>query len=100
MSFPRALPPGFIAPCLPTKAPQPLPARSGYTRSSTTASGSSRVRNGERVKLYSRPGNDLTYRFPLIIGALAPLTGVTKSLAPREWIRTTDRTGNNRLLFR
>jgi hypothetical protein len=25
------------------------------------------------VKLYSRPGNDLTYRFPLIVEALAKL---------------------------
>ena len=28
---------------------------------------------GERVRLYSRPGNNLTYRFPLIVEALAKL---------------------------
>jgi ATP-dependent DNA ligase len=28
---------------------------------------------GEQVRLYSRPGNDLTYRFPLIVEALAKL---------------------------
>jgi bifunctional non-homologous end joining protein LigD len=28
-------------------------------------------KNGNRVKLYSRPGNDLTARFPLIVEALA-----------------------------
>ena len=28
---------------------------------------------GERVKLYSRPGNDLTYRFPIIVEGLAKL---------------------------
>ena len=28
---------------------------------------------GKRVRLYSRPGNDLTYRFPLIVDALAGL---------------------------
>ena len=28
---------------------------------------------GTRVKLYSRPGNDLTERFPLIVEALAKL---------------------------
>jgi bifunctional non-homologous end joining protein LigD len=28
---------------------------------------------GERVRLYSRPCNDLTYRFPLIVEALAKL---------------------------
>jgi bifunctional non-homologous end joining protein LigD len=30
-------------------------------------------KDGERVRLYSRPGNDLTYRFPLIIETLARL---------------------------
>jgi bifunctional non-homologous end joining protein LigD len=30
-------------------------------------------KNGARVKLYSRPGNDLTYRFPLIVETLARL---------------------------
>jgi bifunctional non-homologous end joining protein LigD len=30
-------------------------------------------KDGERVKLYSRPGNDLTKRFPLIVEALARL---------------------------
>jgi bifunctional non-homologous end joining protein LigD len=30
-------------------------------------------KDGERVKLYSRPGNDLTYRFPLIVEAVAKL---------------------------
>src|SRR5205085_3844499 len=30
-------------------------------------------KDGERVRLYSRPGNDLTYRFPLIAEALARL---------------------------
>jgi bifunctional non-homologous end joining protein LigD len=30
-------------------------------------------KNGERVRLYSRPGNDLTRRFPLIVETLARL---------------------------
>jgi ATP-dependent DNA ligase len=30
-------------------------------------------KDGERVRLYSRPGNDLTERFPLIVEALARL---------------------------
>jgi ATP dependent DNA ligase domain len=29
--------------------------------------------DGNRVRLYSRPGNDLTYRFPLIVETLARL---------------------------
>jgi bifunctional non-homologous end joining protein LigD len=28
---------------------------------------------GKRVRLYSRPGNDLTYRFPLIVDGMAGL---------------------------
>jgi hypothetical protein len=28
-------------------------------------------REDKRVRLYSRPGNDLTYRFPLIVEAFA-----------------------------
>jgi ATP-dependent DNA ligase len=30
-------------------------------------------KDGERVRLYSRPGNDLTDRFPLIVETLANL---------------------------
>ena len=30
-------------------------------------------KNGDRVRLYSRPGNDLTDRFPLIVETLARL---------------------------
>jgi hypothetical protein len=30
-------------------------------------------KDGNHVRLYSRPGNDLTYRFPLIVKALARL---------------------------
>jgi bifunctional non-homologous end joining protein LigD len=30
-------------------------------------------KNGAQVRLYSRPGNDLTYRFPLIVETLACL---------------------------
>jgi ATP-dependent DNA ligase len=40
-------------------------------RSSTTASIACKI--GERVRLYSRFGNDLTRRFPLIVEAVARL---------------------------
>ena len=30
-------------------------------------------KHGPQVRLYSRPGNDLTYRFPLIVEALTRL---------------------------
>jgi bifunctional non-homologous end joining protein LigD len=68
----RPLPAGFIAPCLPTKAPTP----SGAEWLHEIKHDGFRViarNNGERVKLYSRPSNDLTDRFPLIVEALARL---------------------------
>jgi hypothetical protein len=64
---------GFVWPCLPVSAPKPPAARDWlHEGSSTTGSGLLR-KAGERVRLYSRPGNDLTYRFPLIVEALAQL---------------------------
>ena len=73
LSPPRTLPAGFIAPCLPTSAPQPP---SGEERLHEIKHDGFRViarKSGDRVKLYSRPGNDLTDRFPLIVEALAQL---------------------------
>jgi len=70
---PRALPAGFVVPCLPTNAPQPP---SGDLWLHEIKHDGFRViarKNGQRVKLYSRPGNDLTYRFPLIVEGLARL---------------------------
>jgi ATP-dependent DNA ligase len=67
------LPRGFVPPCLPTKAPQPP---SGDTWVHEIKHDGFRViarKDGVRVRLYSRPGNDLTYRFPLIVEALARL---------------------------
>jgi bifunctional non-homologous end joining protein LigD len=69
----RTLPAGFIAPCLPTKAPQPP---TGATWIHEIKHDGFRViarKDGDRVRLYSRPGNDLTDRFPLIVDALARL---------------------------
>jgi bifunctional non-homologous end joining protein LigD len=70
---PRTLPAGFIAPCLPTKVSK-LP--SGELWVHEIKHDGFRViarKDGERVRLYSRPGNDLTRRFPLIVDALARL---------------------------
>jgi ATP-dependent DNA ligase len=69
----RALPAGFIAPCLPSKADK-LP--SGRDWLHEIKHDGFRViarKNGAQVRLYSRPGNDLTYRFPLIVETLARL---------------------------
>ena len=67
------LPSGFVPPCLPTKAPQPP---SGDAWLHEIKHDGFRVvarKDGERVRLYSRPGNDLTHRFSLIVEALARL---------------------------
>jgi bifunctional non-homologous end joining protein LigD len=69
----RTLSAGFVQPCLPTKVPRPP---SGALWLHEIKHDGFRViarKDGERVKLYSRPGNDLTYRFPLIVEALARL---------------------------
>jgi hypothetical protein len=63
--YSRTLPPGFIAPCLPSNAAAPP---SGKLWLHEVKHDGFRViarKAGERVRLYSRPGNDLTYRFPL-----------------------------------
>ena len=70
---PRPLPVGFIPPCLPTSAPCP-PSGNGWLHE--IKHDGFRViarKDGKRVRLYSRPGNDLTERFPLIVEALSRL---------------------------
>jgi bifunctional non-homologous end joining protein LigD len=69
----RALPAGFIAPCLPTKTDK-LP--SGNLWLHGIKHDGFRIiarKTGAQVRLYSRPGNDLTHRFPLIVETLARL---------------------------
>ena len=70
---PRTLPSGFIPPCLPTKALRP-PAGAVWLHE--FKHDGFRViarKDGARVRLYSRPGNDLTRQFPLIVEAMAKL---------------------------
>jgi bifunctional non-homologous end joining protein LigD len=67
------LPSGFVPPCLPIKAPQP-PADWGWLHE--IKHDGFRViarKTAGRVRLYSRPGNDLTERFSLIVEAVARL---------------------------
>jgi bifunctional non-homologous end joining protein LigD len=69
----RTLPAGFIAPCLPTRAERPP---SGELWLHEIKHDGFRViarKDGPKVRLYSRPGNDLTYRFPLIVESVARL---------------------------
>ena len=70
-SRPPTFPAGFIEPCLPTSGKQPP---SGPEWLHEIKHDGFRViarKDDKRVKLYSRPGNDLTDRFPLIVEALA-----------------------------
>jgi bifunctional non-homologous end joining protein LigD len=69
----RTLPAGFIAPCLPTKTDK-LPSGSQWVHE-IKHDGFRIVarKTDDRVRLYSRAGHDLTYRFPLIVEALAKL---------------------------
>jgi hypothetical protein len=71
--LPRTLPAGFIAPCLPTKTDK-LPA-GGQWLHEIKHDGFRIIarKDGDRVRLYSRPGNDLTRRFPLIVDAIGRL---------------------------
>ena len=69
----RTLPAGFIAPCLPTKTDK-LPSGSQWLHE--IKHDGFRIiarKDDQRVRLYSRPGNDLTDRFPLIVETLARL---------------------------
>jgi ATP-dependent DNA ligase len=66
----RTFPAGFIAPCLPTKTDK-LPSGSQWLHE--IKHDGFRIiarKDGDRVRLYSRPGNDMTRRFPLIAEAL------------------------------
>jgi|SRR5215472_13856345 len=69
----RVLPAGFIPPCLPTKAQEPP---SGPMWLHEIKHNGFRViarKRDDQTRLYSRPGNDLTYRYPLIVEALTKL---------------------------
>src|SRR5262245_10461831 len=69
----RTFPAGFIAPCLPTKTDR-LPSGAQWLHE--IKHDGFRViarKNRAQVRLYSRPGNDLTHRFPLIVETLARL---------------------------
>ncbi len=70
---PSDLPAAFIEPCLPSSAPTPP---SGEVWLHEIKWDGFRViarKDGARVKLYSRPGNDLTDRFPLIVEGMGKL---------------------------
>ena len=67
------LPSDFIPPCLPTKAPRPPTGEIWLHEIKHDGFRVIARKDGARVRLYSRPGNDLTDRFPLVAEALAGL---------------------------
>jgi bifunctional non-homologous end joining protein LigD len=69
----RTLPAGFIAPCLPTKTDTPPSGEMWLHEIKHDGFRVTARKTGAQVRLYSRPGNDLTRRFPLIVEALARL---------------------------
>jgi len=69
----RVLPTGFVPPCLPTKAQEPPSGELWWHEIKHDGFRVIARKDGKRVRLYSRPGNDLTYRFQLIVESLARL---------------------------
>jgi len=67
------LPHGFVPPYLPTKALEPPSGEAWLHEIKHDGFRVIARKDGNRVRLYSRPGNDLTYRFPLIVETLARL---------------------------
>jgi bifunctional non-homologous end joining protein LigD len=69
----RTLPVGFIQPCLPIKAPKPPTGAAWLHEIKHNGFRVIARKDGPRVRLYSRPGNDLTRQFPLIVETMASL---------------------------
>jgi bifunctional non-homologous end joining protein LigD len=67
----RTLPAGFIAPCLPTKTDW-LPCGSQWLHE-IKHDGFRVIARKDGPRVRSRPGNDLSRRFPLIVRTLARL---------------------------
>ena len=67
----RPLPAGFVPPCLPSGSKTPPSGKEWLHEIKHDGFRVIARKVGTRVKLYSRPGNDLTYRFPLIVEAMA-----------------------------
>jgi len=70
---PDALPPGLLPPCLPTSATEVPTGRQWLHEIKHDGFRVIARKIGERVRLFSPSGNNLTGRFPLIIEAIARL---------------------------
>ena len=62
------LPPGFIAPCIPIKAPSPPTGELWLHEIKHDGFRIIARKDGNRVRLYSRAGNDLTLDLPRFRG--------------------------------
>ena len=69
----RQTPPGFVESCLPSSAERPPGGPGWWHEIKHDGFRIIARKDGQRVRLYSRPGNDLTRRFPLIVETLARL---------------------------
>jgi bifunctional non-homologous end joining protein LigD len=65
--------PDFCEPCLPTKTDKLASGRQWLHEIKHNGFRVIARKTGPQVRLYSRPGNDLTYRFPLIVETLTRL---------------------------
>jgi ATP-dependent DNA ligase len=75
--------PGFVPPCLRTKASQRPTGNAWLHEINHDGFRVIARKDGARVRLYSRPGNDLTYRFAL--SAHTPLMPIEAwSVPPRS----------------
>ena len=89
------LPRGFVPPCLPTKAPQPPGGDASLHEIKHDGFRVIARKDGDRVRLYSRSGNDLSDRFSLIAKTLSmPVLQETKCS------RTANSRRNSRLRTR
>jgi hypothetical protein len=70
----RPLPTGFIPPALPTRAKEPPRGSDWWHEIKHDGIRIIARKTDKGIRLYSRPGNDLTRRFPLIVEALAGLS--------------------------
>ena len=77
-----SLPLGFVPPCLPTKAPHPPTGELWLHEIKHDGFRVIARKDGGHIRLYSRAGNDLTDRFPLIVEALGRLRSRRASVAP------------------
>jgi bifunctional non-homologous end joining protein LigD len=73
LSRPRALPTGFVALCLPTKAPEPPSGPLWLHGDQARRLPDCRPQGRRQGAALQPPGNDLPYRFPLIVETFARL---------------------------